>query len=127
MTNCINLKEQFGKKYQVRYEESYYAEYGPNAVTKAPQMMFIPCKNGHICPWDNNLLAACTNASGSVATRLRKLPFITIAQDGDDGVNATFEAKHMDKIAAIMRPRKNLPFIACSLSFVKRLSDCSQL
>ena len=25
---CVNLKERFGERYRVEYEESYYAEYG---------------------------------------------------------------------------------------------------
>ncbi len=28
---CINLKEQFGKRFRVRYEESYYADRGAGA------------------------------------------------------------------------------------------------
>lgn len=103
---CVNLRERFGRKYKVVYGESYNAEYGPNAKVEDPWLMIIPCQHGHICPWGDELLAACTNYAGRIANRLRKLPYVTVAQDGDDGINATFDAKHFAEIAEIMLPRK---------------------
>lgn len=102
---CINLKERFGQKYKVTYEESYYAERTIDSLVD-PWMMILLCRNGHICPWGDSLLAACTKTNGPVANRLRKLSFVTVAQDGADGVNVLFDVKHFDKIAAIMLPRR---------------------
>ena len=103
---CVNLKERFGERYRVEYEESYYAEYGANPRTDDPWLMIIPCRNGHICPWGDDLLAACTNTANKVAAKLKRLPFTTVAQDGDDGANILFPAKHFNAVAKIMRPRR---------------------
>ena len=104
---CISLKERFGNHYRVEYEESYHADHGPHARADDPWLMILPCGNGHICPWGDDLLAACTKKAGPVvARRLKKLPFTNIAQDGDDGANVLFHAKHFDAVAKIMRPRR---------------------
>ncbi len=104
--DCVNLKREFGKTYRVRYEESYYAEYGPNARVEAPWLMVIPCRNGYICPLGGRDLVACTNHLGPVANVLKSLPFTRMAQDGDDGCNIQFDVKHFDEVARIMKPRR---------------------
>ena len=103
---CVNLRKQFGSDYKIEYEESYYAEHGPDARVEDPWLMIIPCLHGHICPWGDGDLAACTDKNGRVANQLRKHPLVTVAQDGDGGVNALFDVKHFDVIAKIMKPRK---------------------
>lgn len=103
--NCVNLKREFGTKYRVRYEESYYAEYGETARREDPRLMIIPCRNGHICPWGGRELAACTRHSGPVASALKALPFATVAQEGDDGCTVVFDAQHLETVAEIMKPR----------------------
>ena len=103
--DCVNLKRTFGRKYRVRYEESYYAEHGPDARVEDPWLIIIPCRNGEICPWGGQNLAACTNRAGPVANELMRLPFTTTAQSGDDGVNVVFDVKHLEKVAQIMKPR----------------------
>ncbi len=54
---CIDLKERF-PQYRVEHEESYFAQYGPNARTHDPWYTILLCRNGHICPWGGDLLAA---------------------------------------------------------------------
>jgi len=103
---CINLKERFGHHYRVAYEESYFADYGPNARIEDPWLMVVLCEHGEICPWGGTTLAACTNKAGAVAKRLKSLPFTKVAQDGDDGANILFDIEHFAQIAAIMKPRK---------------------
>lgn len=102
---CINLKERFGRKYRVVYEESYYAQYGPGARTEDPWYMVIPCQLGHVYPFGGSMLAATTNKSGPVAKRLKSLSFVTVHQDGSDGVTVLFNVVHFPEIARIMRPR----------------------
>ena len=102
---CVNLKQEFGDRYKVEYEESYYTERTRRTV-EDPWLMIIPCQHGHICPWGDSLLAACTNFAGRIAKRVRELSFVTVAQDGDDGINATFDVKHFDEVAEIMKPRR---------------------
>jgi hypothetical protein len=106
MPDCINLKRRFGDRYKVVYEEAYYAEYGENAVREAPDYMIIPCRHGHICPWGGENLAACTRRRGPIANRLKALPFVEVAQDGDDGANVVFSVEHFDEVAKIMQARR---------------------
>ncbi len=104
--DCLNLKALFGKQYRVKYEESYYADHGLESRRQDPWLMVIPCRNGEICPWGGRKLAACTNHTGSVANKLKALPFAIVAQDGDDGANLVFDVKHFEEVARIMKPRK---------------------
>lgn len=98
--DCINLKQTFGDRYKVTYEEGRYST--------DPWLMIIPCQNGHICPWGGEDLAACTDYPGRVAGRLKRLSFTEVAQDGDDGANVVFHVKHFDQVAEIMKPRKKI-------------------
>ncbi len=104
--DCINLKERFGDRFKVTYEESYYAQYGPNAQIEDPWLMIIPCQNGHIYPHGGETLAASTDRCGSVAKRLAGLDCVTVVQDGSDGTTAAFDVSNLDRIAQIMIPRK---------------------
>ena len=104
--DCINLKERFGDRYRVKYEDSYYAERPEYRKEEAPWLMIIPCQNGHICPWGGSMVAACTRRRGPVARRLKDLPFAEAFQDGDDGVNVVFNVEHFEEVAEIMKPRR---------------------
>ena len=104
--DCINLKQRFGEQFRVEYEESYRVERGENGRAEDPWLMILLCEHGHICPWGGTQLAACTNHAGRVATKLKALPFTTVAQDGDDGANVLFDVEHFDQVAAIMKPRR---------------------
>jgi hypothetical protein len=103
---CVNLKERFGRRFKVVYEESYYAERPEFRAAEAPWLMMIPCQHGHICPWGGENLAACTRTAGPIAKRLKALPFATVAQDGSDGANVVFPVDHFEEVAAIMKPRR---------------------
>ena len=95
---CINPKERFGHHYRVAYEESYYADYGPNARIEDPWLMVVLCKHGEICPWGGSILAACANKPGRAAKRLKSLPFTKVARDGDDGANVLFDIERFDLV-----------------------------
>lgn len=100
---CPNLKALYGKRYRVEYEESYYAQYGAKARVEDPWLMIIPCKHGHICPWTETKLAACSNTEWATG-RLMRSPNVEVCQSGADGVNALFELKHFKEVAKIMKP-----------------------
>ena len=102
---CINLKQRYGDRHKVEYEESYYAVRSKQTV-EDPWQMILLCQHGHICPWGGSKLAACTDRAGRIANRLMALPFIELAQDGDDGANVVFDAAHFDAVAEIMKPRR---------------------
>ena len=103
---CINLKEQFGRRYRVEYEESYFAEHGLNTRVEDPWLMIIPGQHGHICPWDETTLAVSTDRRGSVTKRIAALPYATVVQDGDDGISATFPADRIDEVAQLIKARR---------------------
>ncbi|HUT09142.1 MAG TPA: hypothetical protein VMY42_01475 [Thermoguttaceae bacterium] len=105
MTDSVNLKEMFGDQFKVEYEESYYTERSKHTI-EDPWLMVLLCQNGHICPWGGSNLAACTKSSRLIATRLKALPFVTVAQDGSDGANIVFDVAHFDQVAEIMKPRR---------------------
>ncbi len=103
---CVNLKQRFGDRYRITYEESFWAERPEFRQDEEPWLQIIPCRNGHIYPWGGTKLAACTTTSGPVANRLRTLPSVEVAQDGADGVNVVFNVAHFEVVAEIMRPRR---------------------
>jgi hypothetical protein len=105
---CPNLKQLFGKRYRVSYEESYYAERGTMlARTPDPWLMIIRGRLGHVFPHGRNLLAVATDKRGSTVTKLlAEVPDLTIVQNGSDGVNATFPIECFPAVARIVKLRK---------------------
>jgi hypothetical protein len=82
---CINLRERLGDRFKLWHEESYQAERPEFRAEEEVWLQIIPCRSGHISPWGGNLLAACLPA-GSVANRVRALPFTQVVQDGSEEV-----------------------------------------
>jgi len=105
MTDCIDLKKRFGKRWKVTYEESHSAEFGENGRTSDPWLMIVPCRHGHLFPWGGDLLAASTDRRGGVARKLRALDCTQIRQDGDDGLTASFHVDDVKVVAKLMKPR----------------------
>ncbi len=102
--DCLNLKERFGRRYRVAHEAAISGQ--RERFPADPWLQVILCRNGHIAPWGQNLLAACTRKGGPIANRLKRLPFATVAQDASDGVNVVFHVEHFAEVAKIMRPRR---------------------
>ena len=103
---CVNLKQRFGDRYKVQFEESYRAERPEFRQQEVVWLMTIACENGHVSPWGGRLLAASTNKAGPVANKLKRLPFVQTAQDGEDGATVVFDIQHFDELAAVMKPRR---------------------
>ncbi len=103
---CIDLLVLCGARYKIEFEESHHVEKPDYRNQDRPWLAQIPCLNGHVGVWGNNLLVACTNKSGTVSTELRQLPFVEVVADGNDGINVTFDVEHFDEVAAIMKPRR---------------------
>lgn len=106
MSNCINLRQQFGKVFKVEYEDSYRAERGNGARTPDPWLLIIRCQHGHIFPYGEGRLAASTDRRGPVANRLAGLQCVTLVQDGTDGITAVFDVSDFDRVAEILKPRR---------------------
>ncbi|MCK9570867.1 hypothetical protein M0R72_18095 [Candidatus Pacearchaeota archaeon] len=103
---CIDLTELCGKKYKIEYEESYYAQYGPNAHVNDPWYKIVPCQKGHFFPWGGNRIAFATKGNGPICRILRDLPGVEVMQDGSDGINVAFDVSMFDQIAQLVIPRK---------------------
>ena len=71
-----------------------------------PWLMVIMCQHGEIYPFGDDQLVASTKKPGTIAKRLKALPFATIHKDGSDGMDMIFPADRFDDVAAIMKPRK---------------------
>jgi len=109
---CVNLKQQFGDRYKVEFEESYFAQYGPNARTEDPWYMVIRCQRAvQIFPWDQSTLAVSTETEtpASWIDALMQIPSIRIHQAGADGFTLLFDVEHFDQVAEIVKPRKRRP------------------
>ena len=104
---CINLKERFGRRFKVVYEESYWADRGTGARAEDPWLLIVPGRYGHISPHGGNLLAASVDGYRKVAGVLRRLPCCRVHQDGDYGeLTVLFDVGDFAKVARIVRPRR---------------------
>jgi hypothetical protein len=107
---CINLRERFGRRFRIAFEEGYKHRHVPRE-NHDPWMLVIPGKNGHIGPWGADTLVACTHKRGGKAAELRALDCVTVVQDGSDGINATFHPRDFDRVAAIIEPHLKPRFV----------------
>jgi hypothetical protein len=106
MSNCINLRERYGKRYRIEFDPAHAAEHGKRSRFDDPWLQLVPCQRGHIYPHGGNMLGVATNGRGSTAVALSRLPGVTVVQDGDDGINAIFPAELLPKVAALVKPRR---------------------
>jgi hypothetical protein len=84
----------------------FYVEHARGSRADDPALHIIPGQHGHIYPFGGGLLAISTAGRGTVAIRLRALPYIKVVQDGSDGINATFPVEHFQEVADLIRARR---------------------
>ncbi|MBN2025122.1 MAG: hypothetical protein JW809_20260 [Pirellulales bacterium] len=105
--DCIDLKARFGRRYRLGRDESYGAERGPGGRARDPWTLMIPCRFGHLYPFDADLLAASVDGFPRVAGRLRALACCRVWQDGDRGeLTVVFHVNDLAEVARIVRPRR---------------------
>ena len=102
---CVNLRERFGRRFKVVFEESYFAERPEFRAAEEFWLQIIPCEGGEIYPHGGDTLAACLR-SGPRAERLKALACIRVKTVGDDGATVLFHVADFDQVATIMQPRK---------------------
>jgi hypothetical protein len=95
----VNLNSRFGDRYRIAY--------GPAHTGRAvePWLQIIPCRHGHIYVHGRDTLGFASNNRGPIANRVASLPFVTLTQDADDGLNMVFHVRHFDAVAEIVLPR----------------------
>lgn len=103
---CVNLREQFGRRFKITYEESYVAAYGLKAGREDAWLQIIPGARGHVYPHSAAMVAASTNTSGPTARRLKVLPFVQVWTDGSDGVTVLFPPEHLERVADLLGLRR---------------------
>jgi hypothetical protein len=106
---CLNLRSLFGRTYKIRHEESYRAERPEFRKEEEPWLQIIPCVHGHIYPHGGSRLGWSARGKGGIQRQVRQLPFVTVAQDGSDGINATFDVRHFEEVAIIVQPKRRPP------------------
>jgi len=89
----------FGDRYRVEHE------LGGKRISD-PWHAVIRCKHGHVYPCGGSLLGVATTHRGPIAHRLAALDFVTVVQDGEDGINAVFDVASFAHVAEIIKPRR---------------------
>jgi len=102
---CVDLRERFGDRLKVEYEEGHRAEYGPRARTDDPWLQVVPSRNGDIYPHGGDELAAYCERPG-IGKRLAALDCVRVHQHGDREITVVFDVADFDRVAAVLKPRK---------------------
>jgi len=105
VSECVNLRERFGRRFKVVYEEAHRAEYGPNARTEDPWLMILLCEHGHVFPHGDDQLAAFTDGP-VIAKKLARLVCCEVWQEGDQELTVLFDVADFDAVAQILKPRR---------------------
>jgi hypothetical protein len=102
MTEPIDLQAVAGKRHCVQRDPAQPAD-GKRADD--PWLLVISCQRGHVYPHSATRLGIATDDRGPAAA-IARLPGVTIEQDGDDGINATFPPSLFNRVARIVKPRR---------------------
>ena len=114
MSTPIDLRKEFGHRWKIGLDEAARGRWTD------PWNYTVVCRHGEICPWGGDLLAASTTNAGAVANRLRALPFVDIAHDGDDGATVVFPSRYVRTVAGIMKPRRTRKASPSQLAALER-------
>lgn len=105
MTECINLREEFGDRFRISFDPVYDPKGRPRDKLD-PWMMQIPCRRGVIYPYGGNLLAVEIDGHSVTRKRLRRLDGIAVHQDGDDGTTFLFDVEQFEQVAELVLPKR---------------------
>ena len=112
MNTCINLKDVFGSKYKITFDESYSPKHKNKDLLDAWYMQ-LPCKSKDVCiyPYGNTKLCVEVNNKQKIAKQLLQLPNIKVHQNGGlrGNMTFTFDIKEFDLIAQIVKPKIKKP------------------
>jgi hypothetical protein len=71
-----------------------------------PWELVLPGAAVFVAPWGGEHLLACTRHRITTLRILATVPDAVVAQDGSDGQNVRFHARHLDAVASILRLRR---------------------
>lgn len=98
-SNCINLRERFGKRYRITRDES------GGKASRDPWYWIIPGKYGEIYAHGDDFLQVMVT-SVRVANDMRGWPELTLHQDAEDAVTFIFRVGNLEKVATRIKARK---------------------
>ena len=104
--SCVDLKEEFGDRYRITKDESYWAEHGKNAWTHDPWYLIMPCRVGHIFPHGGTTLGISLDGHPVIAKRLARMKRCRVHQPGADGTTLLFDLADFQQVAEIVRPHR---------------------
>lgn len=87
-------------------KETYYVRLEEGAQRSDPFGFIIPGRYGGIYVHGDGLFGVSTNSISRISKAIRRLPFIRVVQDGDDGINAVFPAEHLKTVAGMVKARR---------------------
>lgn len=97
--NCIDLKAEFGGKWQIGLDEAARGRWAD------PWNYVVRCRFGHLYPVDGDRIGAATDRAGAIVRKLRLIDGVDVFQDGEDGANVVFHRAKLRYIARVMKPR----------------------
>jgi hypothetical protein len=100
MNSCVNLRQWFGQKYRIRWDEADESNH------QDPWMMTIPCRLGTIYPYGGDMLAVEVDGHNPTANRLAVLPDVIAHQIGDFERTYLFHVGLFEQIAALVHPHR---------------------
>jgi hypothetical protein len=101
----IDLR-QFSPPYRVHLDAGLPEGPRPARQYDDPWELVLPGAAGFVAPQGGEHLLACTRHRLTTARILATVPGAVITQDGSDGQNVKFPARHLDEVAGILRLRR---------------------
>jgi hypothetical protein len=98
----LDLKAQFGDRYQITYDESATDDTDRETRLWCAR---ISCRFGFISVHGPDTLAAWSNHR-SVVKRLAELAGVRVHQRGDHEIRVTFASDRLEEIACILRAKR---------------------
>lgn len=97
--NPIDLKAEFGGKWQIGLDEAAGGRWAD------PWNYIVRCRHGHLYPAGKDRIGAATDRAGLIVRKLRGIAGVDVFQDGEDGANVVFHRAKLRYIARVMKPR----------------------
>ena len=101
----IDLWRTFGDEFKITTDPSCDAK-GVPRTSLDPWYFQIPCKYGTIWVWGSQELAIDIDYHDQIANKVRAVPGVWLAHDGDREKTFVFDVSLFRQIAAIVLPRK---------------------
>jgi hypothetical protein len=102
---CTDLRA-FAPPYRVRAAQVNPQGDRPARRHDDPWELVLSGARGFVAPAGGGHLLACTHHRNTTAAILAKVPGAVVTQDGDDGQNVRFHARHLDAVAGVLRLRR---------------------